>query len=618
MGSITDSPIRNKSADLLKLNRYASALSKFIINSDTPITIGLQGEWGTGKTSLMSLMREELHDNQIATSWVNTWEYSLFRTSKDSTPAILRGMLEMLKESCKERGTWTLGDETKNRFNKAARFIGSLTNQVLKSQIGLDLKQANQEAGTSGEQAAAEIFEIKEIISMLINDLIRETKNPIKKVVFFVDDLDRIPPNDAIEVLEALKNIFDIPNCIFVLAIDYDVVVKGLESKFGVKTEKNEREFRSFFDKIIQLPFTMPIGAYDIDNFLLSQLTSLNVELGLEKELYPRIIQFTIGPNPRSLKRYLNSFSLINELREIESDEDGAELSNNFMLFALLGIQISYPSIFRLLLQASNFVEWDKTFAYKNDIDLEAAQESISKRGTNELLDEEWEQIIWAHCLKDQYLKSRAFSILELMNLIRSTFSDTLEEEIEKAIRFAAITSVDDDQQAKQASRIVGQKKILFNGLENKTKQLEEYGYSTENLKHFNFLFSSLEKCAKDNKNLRFNYARSGCTFNDDSIKDFGSRQLLYASNPAKRTGTFGIWLKRNLTSSGELDELRNQIIEKLGIKDTVNIQFENRDDKYRALFIKSGIFSEFGKEADEKYHQLLKIIINYVTAEGK
>ena len=42
------------------------------------------------------------------------------------------------------------------------------------------------------------------------------------------------------------------PNCVFVLAIDYDVVVKGLESKFGKKTEENEREFRSFFDKIIQ------------------------------------------------------------------------------------------------------------------------------------------------------------------------------------------------------------------------------------------------------------------------------------------------------------------------------------------------------------------------------
>ena len=50
--------------------------------------------------------------------------------------------------------------------------------------------------------------------------------------------------------------------------IDYDIVVKGLESKFGPKTDENEREFRSFFDKIIQVPFSMPTGTYDIENFL--------------------------------------------------------------------------------------------------------------------------------------------------------------------------------------------------------------------------------------------------------------------------------------------------------------------------------------------------------------
>ena len=74
------------------------------------------------------------------------------------------------------------------------------------------------------------------------------------------------------EVLEALKNIFDIPNCVFILAIDYDIVVKGLESKFGPKTDENEREFRSFFDKIIQVPFSMPTGTYDIENFLVEKL----------------------------------------------------------------------------------------------------------------------------------------------------------------------------------------------------------------------------------------------------------------------------------------------------------------------------------------------------------
>ena len=57
MKSITDKPIDKLEDDLLKVERYSIALSNFIKSSDTPITIGLQGEWGTGKTSLMGLMQ---------------------------------------------------------------------------------------------------------------------------------------------------------------------------------------------------------------------------------------------------------------------------------------------------------------------------------------------------------------------------------------------------------------------------------------------------------------------------------------------------------------------------------------------------------------------------------
>jgi len=76
MSSITDKPIITLNQDLLKVEKYSLALSNFIIRSDTPITVGLQGEWGTGKTSLMSLLLEDFNEKNIACSWVNTWEYS--------------------------------------------------------------------------------------------------------------------------------------------------------------------------------------------------------------------------------------------------------------------------------------------------------------------------------------------------------------------------------------------------------------------------------------------------------------------------------------------------------------------------------------------------------------
>jgi len=476
MSSITDSPISKLEQDFLSVEKYAKSLSKFIIQSDTPITIGLQGEWGTGKTSLMSLLLEQFNsdenENQIASSWVNTWEYSMFRGVHETTPSVLKGMLEKLKESCGDH--WTILDEADDKIKKATRFFGNLANQVIANQTGVDLKDA---AGSSSDsrRVVAEIAEIKKLISDLIQELINHEKNPVKKVVFFVDDLDRIQPSDAVEVLESLKNIFDIPNCVFILAIDYDVVVKGLESKFGPKTKENEREFRSFFDKIIQVPFSMPVGAYNINSFLKNKLLDLDVQVTDEEVSHiTKIVSYTVGSNPRSLKRYLNTFSLIKII--VDDNEDEEEEVNKILLFAVLGIQISYPKIFRLLTQNSNYLDWDKSFGNKLNLDLDEVITEIKKVGESELTDEPWEQILWGISQQDPYLKVKVFNILELFNFLRELFGnkkEALHDELISVLEFAAITNVDDDLAAKQAANKSYTRKY-FEGIDGYIENIRE------------------------------------------------------------------------------------------------------------------------------------------------
>ena len=474
MASITDKPIAKLEQDSLNIQKYASSLSKFIRNSDTPITIGLQGEWGTGKTSLMSLLLENFNedgkDREIATSWVNTWEYSLFKGASETTPAVLSGMLEKLRDENSD--IWTIKDVAADKVKKATKFLSGLANQVIEKQTGMNVKEANKNAKT--EKNVAHIVEVKNLIASIINELIEHSKNKIQKVVFFVDDLDRIPPTDAVEVLESLKNIFDIPKCVFILAIDYDVVVKGLESKFGKKTKENEREFRSFFDKIIQVPFTMPVGAYDITTFLKTKLKDLGVEqVFIEASIgqITKIVRYTIGNNPRSLKRYLNTFSLINQI--MDDDEDSEKDDNNIiLLFAVLGIQVSYPQIFRLLTQNPDYLGWNEKFGNKIGLDLSKTKENIENVGENELTDETWEQIIWGFCQEDPYLKVKCFNILELFNFLRELsckndlneewnekikedvtkydeLKEKLYERLSSVLEFAAITNVDDDIEVK-------------------------------------------------------------------------------------------------------------------------------------------------------------------------
>ncbi len=525
MSSITDSPISKLEEDFLNIEKYSKSLSRFIQSSDTPITIGLQGEWGTGKTSLMSLILEEFNseENQksIATSWVNTWEYSMFKNARETTPSVLKGMLEKLKDSCKKRDVWTVKDDVKSAYHKAGKFLSGIANQVIASQTGVNFKNAAD--GVKNESIiVAEIAEIKELISGLINDLISDEKNPVKKVVFFVDDLDRIPPTDAVEVLESLKNIFDIPNCIFILAIDYDVVVKGLEGKFGKKTKENEREFRSFFDKIIQVPFTMPVGAYDINSFLKEKLKDLRVDIKDEKiNLITKIVGYTVGNNPRSLKRYLNTFSLINQIIE-DDDENEKDNENIILLFAVLGIQISYPKIFRILTQNPNFLFWNKEYGNKIGVDLDKIVEDLKKVGESQLTDEIWEQVIWGFCQKDPFLKVKCFSVLELLNFLREITKveigknwqeNSLHEQLSSVLEFAAITNVDDDLATKQAVSKVGSR-TYYDGIDGYIQENKESPiYSKEHESVLLRIDEKLKEIYKDQiscGNILIDYSKTG------------------------------------------------------------------------------------------------------------
>ena len=158
---------------------------------------------------------------------------------------------------------------------------------------------------------------------------------------------------------------------------------KGLEGKFGPKTDANEREFRSFFDKIIQVPFSMPTGAYDIEKFLDEKFKELGVSVDAElSKLYLDVVKHSVGFNPRSLKRFLNSFSLLNTIKQMQAEDvQENDQQVTLMLFALLGIQITYPKIFRLLVINSDYKSWDIAFATKMGLNFAQVTEQLQTYG---------------------------------------------------------------------------------------------------------------------------------------------------------------------------------------------------------------------------------------------
>ena len=414
--TFSDEPIDKIADDQLNYKKYSMGLAKFVSECETPLTVGLQGQWGTGKTSLMKLLKSELQSREIATSWVNTWEYSLFNGARETTPQILLGMVSELKDNHGDELKTTI-DSTRDQFFNIKTMFGSLIGQIVNNQLGADFEKAKEDAKLSIRKT--EISKIKAEISNLIQTIVESGNNRFKRVVFFVDDLDRINPTDAVEVLEALKNVFDIKNCVFILAIDYEVVVKGLRNKFGERDGTNEREFRSFFDKIIQVPFTMPALTSDSSQLIEEALKKLKIRQNQQD--YKDLLKASVGNNPRSLKRFLNTYSLTRSFLSSRSEQ--VDLS----LAILTAMQISYPKMYAEFLDELDVRSWtyEKLLAASETIDF-AEEERLSEQ-----LD-----------FEDADLQK--FNEIKFLSLLRALYDQKIidKENFIRIIETAAITSV--------------------------------------------------------------------------------------------------------------------------------------------------------------------------------
>ena len=455
MASIVDRPKESTEGDLLEIEKYTNGLTHFIESSETPLTIGVQGEWGSGKTSLLNTIKEDLCDKNGAKFypiWVNTWEYSLLSSPDETLIKIISGLVSQI-------GELTQSQNNENG-KKAAAALGSLMKGfggVMGGFGGKAIEMAGDaiESSTSSKTADNSIKALRDALQNVIDEAIQNSDK--KAFIFFIDDLDRLDPTVAVSILELIKNLFDLNNCIFVLAIDYGVVVKGLQSKFGKMTDENEWEFRAFFDKIIQLPFSMPTSDYNIEKYLQALLVNVNyfAEADLQnKEILSNIadtVGLSVGTNPRALKRLANSVALI----EIIRGDEKITPEERVIEFALICIQIAYPLIYGLIQKESDFITWSDQFVYtvlknkKIDIDdLDVLKET-------EEFDEEWEQNIWKICQVSSFLKQRSYQLSKLLNFIKDNIPLNDNEEmsvtLDRLLSMSSVTSVSTESVVKSS-----------------------------------------------------------------------------------------------------------------------------------------------------------------------
>ena len=338
---ITDVPHAIDDDDVLEVRKYVKGLENFIRNCPTPMSIALQGDWGTGKTTFLKTMENDFkkHKDEIKTIYFNTWQYSQFNQADKLYESLLNNIMTQLEkddDKIKESTTRIRKDIIKLVTGAVKDVAMNYADAKTEEFTGMKISEALVKYGvTTREEQSQIICDFKDRYTSLIREFVEHSlkKSSAKdacdpRIVIFVDDLDRLNPARAVEMLEVLKLFMDVENCVYVLAIDYDVVVNGVRQKYG--STMSEDKCRSFFDKIIQLPFSMPVSAYRIGNLLTSIFQNAFESHKLEVENY---IGQTLGMNPRTLKRLANSYYL---LESVEKEAKGADQERTDLQHALL------------------------------------------------------------------------------------------------------------------------------------------------------------------------------------------------------------------------------------------------------------------------------------------
>ena len=98
---IIDEPVQPGKSDHLDIKIHSEALIEFIEKTNTPITIGVQGEWGSGKTSLLNSIKHHFDEQnqKFLQIWINAWETSLLSTPEESLIKIIHEIIDGLTKS---------------------------------------------------------------------------------------------------------------------------------------------------------------------------------------------------------------------------------------------------------------------------------------------------------------------------------------------------------------------------------------------------------------------------------------------------------------------------------------------------------------------------------------
>lgn len=371
--------------DLLGYQVHADLLKKIILNDAMlPISIGVFGNWGSGKSSLMLLLQQSLQEweesqqneqhSSILQVYFNSWQFESYDSTKLT---MIESILEALDKDINTRkDVFERADDLLARidFLKVGVFIlkkayDNLTPDWLKKWLpkkedidkitGKDKYNNLLEDVTKGNTSKF-IATFRELFEGLVKDM------GYKAVIVYVDDLDRCDPKRIIGCLEAVKLFVNVKKTAFVIGADERIIEYAISQHYPIQMKKEDisSPFSDYLEKLIQLPYKLPRlsdneqetyitlllcknhlneihfneihqkylefrktdkhSKYNIDDIKADVPENQRIDfydVEYRLPIVPIIKQFLNG-NPRQLKRFLNTLYVRQELADVAGFRD--------------------------------------------------------------------------------------------------------------------------------------------------------------------------------------------------------------------------------------------------------------------------------------------------------
>jgi predicted KAP-like P-loop ATPase len=266
------------SIDLLGFDYLSRALIDVLSERRLlPVTVGVFGDWGSGKSSLMRIARDELGANKrTATIEFSAWQFEGY---EDVKAALMQVILQRLQSeeglSEKARG---LRDRLLKRVDwfyaigLAAGRIATLTPPTLD-----ELRRAVRPE-ESGEAETQAIQEFRSDFAALLAEI-----EELDVLVVFIDDLDRCLPTSIIETFEAIRLFLAVPKTAFVIAADERIIRFAIGSRYPPDAGGRVDLGRDYLEKIVQVPIRIPpLTGSEVEAYL----NLLFAELHLPPEIH--------------------------------------------------------------------------------------------------------------------------------------------------------------------------------------------------------------------------------------------------------------------------------------------------------------------------------------------